>query len=121
VPPLLGQPASDRHIVLASLAVLCALCWASLPFQAAPTPLGEAISPRRRDWRWLPPACLPACLQQCRERRAFVPAGWQSGLGGALRMGLIQGLCRSGCSALLQVPLRVTGMMSLAMCSPSVH
>ena len=54
-----------------------------------------------------------ACLSRCRSPLGFVLASWRDGLGGAFRMGLLQGTYCVGCCALLMALLFVNGVMNV--------
>jgi predicted metal-binding membrane protein len=54
-----------------------------------------------------------ACLQKCRDTRAFVRESWGDGYGGALRMGVEHGVYCLGCCWLFFVIIFPLGMMSL--------
>ena len=55
-----------------------------------------------------------ACLSRCRNRRAFLLAGWREGRNGALRMGVEHGAWCLGCCWTLMAALFALGAMSIA-------
>ena len=58
-------------------------------------------------------ALKAACLSRCRSPMAFFLANWCNGLGGSLRMGLLQGLACLGCCWALMGLAFVGGTMNL--------
>jgi len=62
-------------------------------------------------FQWTP--FKDACLSRCRSPLGFVLSSWRDGLGGAFRMGLLQGAYCVGCCALLMALLFVNGVMNM--------
>jgi predicted metal-binding membrane protein len=55
-----------------------------------------------------------ACLKHCRSPLDFLLTGWREGTGGALSMGVRQGVSCTGCCWVLMALLFVLGVMNLA-------
>lgn len=62
-------------------------------------------------YQWTP--AKHACLQHCRAPLSFVVTSWRLGLGGAMRMGISQGLYCTGCCWLLMLLLFAAGVTNL--------
>lgn len=62
-------------------------------------------------YQWTP--AKHACLQHCRAPLSFVVTNWRLGLGGALRMGIAQGVYCTGCCWLLMLLLFAAGVTNL--------
>jgi predicted metal-binding membrane protein len=114
-----GAFALGYVLVWCGFSLVATAAQAALQRWALLSPMGMSASP------WLGGALLVAagvhqatpwkraCLTHCRTPFAFIRQHWQPGVGGALRMGLVNGAFCLGCCATLMALLFVGGVMNL--------